>query len=272
MKIKISIVLLLLSTTLFSQEINTDIRNYQSFKNGTTYFIKSGTEQFDNIVANVFEKYWTINDFKMISSSEIEKIKGDSSFFVDIFEYSFNRTGGTTGALHMHYGVQKLIMFKDLKKKKTPKDVIAQVQLNEMNLVDLIFSVKLMQSQIDFVYQLNTKKELDIKSYLKEVREKNMKSIQGKTLYLIQEDLKTPSEEQLKKIYRHKFKFTNQEEIEKAILEQNEEVVIAKIINYMNLRFVLFINAGNGELLYGKVMKGFNQSQIGPTFFKDIDE
>jgi len=270
---KLSLILLLLSCYCYSQEINTDIREYKSFKDGTTYFILSNDKKYNKIVNDILTKYWTVNKFEMIKSNQIENLKGDSSFFVDQVEYGFSRTAGTTGALNMAYGVTKLAMFKDFK-KNTPKDVMSLVQIDKISPIEMLFSIQMMQSQINFVFDLNKKKDLDIKDYLDEVNERNKKRIQSKTLYVTRNGLKDDidHEEGLKKIYNYKFIFTTTENIEKAIEDQNEDVVFTKVINYKNLKFVLFICAKNSELLYGRVMTGFNQQEIGPKFFKDINE
>ena len=173
----------------------------------------------------------------------------------------------------MDYGVTKLAMFKEYK-KNTPKGVLSLVQIDKISPVEMLFSIQMMQSQINFVFELNSKKDLDIKDYLEEVNERNKKRIQNKTLYLTRTGLKDEidNEEGLKKVYNYKFIFTTRQDIEKAIEDQNEDAVFLKMINYKNLKFVLFIGAKNSELLYGRVMTGFNQAEIGPKFFKDVNE
>ena len=155
---KISLILLLISSCCYSQEINTDIREYKSFKEGTTYFVMSRDKKYNTIVNDILTKYWTVNKFKMIPSNQIEKLKGEGSFFVDQVEYSFSRTGGTTGALNMDYGVTKLAMFKEYK-KNTPKGVLSLVQIDKISPVEMLFSILMMQSEINFVFDLNKKKE-----------------------------------------------------------------------------------------------------------------
>lgn len=270
---KLTLILLFVISNCYSQEINTDIRKYASFKTGTTYFVTSKDVKYNKMLEDILVKYWKVNKYEMIASNQIEKLKGESSFFVDLVEYSFSRTAGTTGALNMSYGVQKLAMFKDYK-KNTPKEVMSLIQLDEIAPLDLLFGIQLLQSQINLVFEMNTKKDMDIKDLLEEISERKQKSIQSKTLYLNPGSLKSgiDNEEGLKKIYSHKFEFTTKEKIDKAIENQDENVVYAKVINYRNLKFVLFINAKNSELMYGRVMTGFNQAEIGPKFFKDINE
>ena len=168
---KISLILLLIISKGYSQEVNTDIREYVSFKEGTTYFVKSSDKKYNQIISDILTKYWTVNKFEMIASNQIEKLKGERSFFVDQVEYSFSREGGTTGALNMAYGVTKLAMFKDYK-KNTPKGVLSLVQLDKVSPVEMLFAIQLMQSQINFVFELNTKKDLDIKDFLEEPDQK----------------------------------------------------------------------------------------------------
>jgi hypothetical protein len=159
---KLSVILLLLSSYCYSQEVNTDIREYGSFKEGTTYFIMSSDKKYNKIINDILIKYWTVNKFEMIKPNQVEKLKGASSFFVDQVEYSFSRTAGTTGALNMAYGVTKLAMFKEYK-KNTPKDVLSLVQLDKISPVEMLFSIQMMQSEINFVFDLNKKKDLDLK-------------------------------------------------------------------------------------------------------------
>ena len=109
---------------------------------------------------------------------------------------------------------------------------------------------------------------------MEEVSEKNMKRIKEKKLYLSYSDLKDDIDtvEKLKKIYNYRAEITTKEKIEQVIKDQDADAVVTKVINYKNLKFVLFIAAKNSELMYGRVMTGFNQMQIGPKFFKDINE
>lgn len=109
---------------------------------------------------------------------------------------------------------------------------------------------------------------------LEEINDRKKKRIQEKTIYFLPNDLKSKinSKEELDKIYDYKYKFVSREELDTAIIEQNENVVYAKIVNYSNLRFVLFFQAKDSELLYGRVMAGFNQLDIGPKFIKDLND
>lgn len=270
---KLIVILLLIISKSYSQEINTDIREYKSFKEGTTYFVKTRDSKYNQMINDIISKYWTVNKFEMIAPNQVDKLKSDSSFFVDQVEYSFSREGGTTGALNMAYGVTKLAMFKEYK-KSTIKGVLSLVQVDKISPVEMQFAIQLMQSQINFVLELNTKKDLSIKDFLDEVNDKNLKRVKDKNLYLLSNTLKNGinSEEELKKIYNHRFELTSQAKIDQAILIQDEDVAYAKVINYKNLKFVLFICAKNSELLYGRVMTGFNQEEIGPKFFKDIND
>ena len=45
---KISLILLLIISKGYSQEVNTDIREYVSFKEGTTYFVKSSDKKYNH--------------------------------------------------------------------------------------------------------------------------------------------------------------------------------------------------------------------------------
>ena len=270
---KLTIILSFFISSCYCQDTNTDIREYKSFKDGTTYFITYKDAKYNKVVGDILSKYWTVNKFEMINSNQIEKLKGESSFFVDKVDYSFSRTGGTTGALNMAYQVPKLAMFKDYK-KTTPKGVLALVELENSTPLDMLFAIQFLQSQINLVFKLNTKSDLSIKDVLDEINDVNKKTIQSKKLYLIASSLKSGinTDEEFKKIYNYKFEFTTQQKIDKAIEVQDDDVVYLKVINYRNLRFVLFFNAKNSELLYGRVMTGFNQAEIGPKFFKDVNE
>ena len=107
----------------------------------------------------------------MIASKEVDKLKGESSFFVDQVEYSFSRTGATTGALNMDYGVPKLAMFREYK-KNAPKDVLSLIQLDKATPVEMLYAIQLLQSQINFVFELNTKRDLSIKDLLDKINDR----------------------------------------------------------------------------------------------------
>lgn len=272
MKKLLFVLVILISFSSFTQSTNTSINAYSNFKEGTTYFIKSGNSDFDSAISTIFNNYWNINKWKLISKDEIKTHRGESSFFMDLFEYSYTRTG-----VDMSYTVKKMMLCKDLEIKKKniePLGSLVITEIDEINLPELIYSIQLIQSQISFVLDLNKKKALDFKDMLEEINDRKKNRIKEKTLYFLPNDLKSKinSKEELDKIYDYKYSFVTKEEIETAIIEQNEDVVYSKIISFGSLRFVLFIQAKDSELLYGRVMTGFNQLYIGPKFIKDLND
>src|SRR5690606_34413416 len=133
----------------FSQITNTRIDAYNNFKEGTTYLIKSGNNDFDTQMSSIFSNYWSINKYSVISKEEAKNLKGETSFFIDLFEYNYERTG-----VSLSYTIKKMILFKDFKitkKEIQPSGGLISAQIDEITLPELIYSIQLIQSQINFV-------------------------------------------------------------------------------------------------------------------------
>ncbi|MEM1215884.1 MAG: hypothetical protein AAGJ82_09380, partial [Bacteroidota bacterium] len=196
--------------------------------------------------------------------------------FVDLYTYSYTRESSTTGMVNMDYEVSKFILSKDIKATDDgykPYRTLCSIQLDEVNPAELIYGVQLVNNLVRFAQSLDTKKELDFKDLLAELSDENRGSIQAQTLYLIQEELKSgiSTEEGMKGVYDHAFEFVTPAQIDEAIINQ-VNVVYTKIVNDRNLKYVVFIRAKDAQILYGKVMTGLNQAQIGPKLFKAINK
>lgn len=272
----ISIVVFPLS--LNSQIINTDISNYKSFDSGTTYFVKTTNDDLDSYIKSILDNYWTINNYKMISESEVAQTSNENSFYVDFFTYSFTREAGSTGALNMEYEVTKLLLFKALTEPKKdirkPIGTLSTIELNEVSPSEIFYSILLMQNQIKFVKELNINKSLKFKKFLKRINKKKKDVIKQKTLFLEKNQLrgKVDNIDKIKKLYDYDVEIKSKEDIEKAIMKTNSDVVYARFIRMRTLHFLVIINAENGEMLFGKVSTGFFQNQIGPRFLKKMNK
>lgn len=270
--------LFVFSLSLTGQIINTDISNYKSFDNGTTYFVKTTNNDIDSYIETILENFWTINNYEIITESEVSQTSNENSFYVNFFTYSFTKDAGSTGALNMEYEVTKLLLFKALTEPKKdirkPIGTLSSIELDEITPSELLYSIQLLQNQIKFVKELNIKKRLDFKDFLKKVNKKKKTLIKEKTLFLKQSQLSSRvyDSDKVKKFYEYKFEIKSEEEIEKAILNQDSNVIYAKFIRLRTLHFLIIINAANSEILYGKVSTGFSQNTIGPRFLKDMSK
>ncbi|MCB0753725.1 MAG: hypothetical protein KDC52_19790 [Ignavibacteriae bacterium] len=266
------------SLSLSSQVINTSNVNYKSFDDGTTYFIQSENTELNSAIESILEKYWTINNFQMVTESQVPSEPNEKSFYLGFFTYNFSREAGRTGALDMDYSVTQLILFKALseskKDKRKPIETLATVELNEITPVDILQSIQILQSQIKFVKKLDTKKRLDFKELLSEICEQRKIKIKDKTLYLNEYQLspRLGSKEDVEKVYSLPFEIKSKEEIEEAILNQEPNIVYAKFVRLRTLHFLVIIDAENSDILYGKVSTGFTQNMVGPRFLKDISK
>jgi len=267
-----------ISSNLSCQIINTKISNYETFDDGTTYFVKTTNDDLDAFIEYILKNYWTINNFEMISESEVPLTSKENSFYADFFTYSFTREAGSTGALNMEYSVTKLLLFKALTEPKKdirePIGTLSTIELNEISSAEIFYSILLMQNQIKFVKELGINKSLKFKKFLKIINKKKKNLMKQKTLFLEKSQLnsRVNTIDKIKKRYDYDVKIKSKEEIEKAILSNNSDVVYARFIRMRTLHFLLIINAENGELLYGKVSTGFSQNKIGPRFLKKMNK
>lgn len=273
-------ILFVSSFNLFSQIINTSNVNYKSFEQGKTYFIESENEEINTYIKAILKTYWTINEFEFISESEVDTKSSDNKFYVNFFTYEFSRqtTDNSPSALNMNYSVTKLILFKALsetKKKDNRKPIgtLATIELQEISQTELLYSIQNLQSQIKYVLNLNTKKEIKFKKLLSTISDLRHNDLMEKTLYLTEDQLspRIKTIEDIKKYYDHPVEIKSKDEIETAILNQDQNVIYAKFIRLTTLHFLIIISAENSELIYGKVSTGFTQNKIGPRFFKDMN-
>lgn len=272
------IITCILSLSVNSQIINTDISNYKSFDSGTTYFVKTGNDDLDGYIDALLSKYWTINNFEMIPESKVVQESNENNFYASFFTYSFSREAGSTGALNMDYTVTKLLFFKALteakKEIRQPIGTLSTIELSEVSPAEILYSIRVLHSQIELVKELKYKKALKFKKFLSEISEKRKSILHDKVLYVSEEQLSPRSREieEIKKYYEHPFEIKSKEEIENAILYQEANVVYARFIRLGTLHFLMIIDAENSNLIYGKVSTGFTQDMIGPRFFKDMSK
>ncbi|WMI69166.1 hypothetical protein [Mangrovimonas sp. YM274] len=279
------VALLTVSVTGFGQIVNTNIDNYKTFKEGTTYFVKSEDESLNTYMIEFLADYWTVNPYKIIDASELDATVGEHAYFVNFLEHHYENRSRTSA---QEYTLLQLTMFRELTeakkkgKKRYPRDVLGTVELKyvepkekwDITPAELRYAIRLLNNQIDFVFEMNISKDLNFKDFLDVVNEKKKAIVKEKTWYLNDEALKSKvnSAEKIKKLYSYPFELKSEEEIDAAVFNQEANVVYGKMIRLRTLYFYLLIDAETSELLYGRVTSGMFLDLVGPKFLRDVNE
>ncbi len=226
-------------------------------------------------IQEVVKKFWKATDYKFISMDEFDQKKNnpDYSFLmlVKINYYKEDRVDTEYSFLSLMLGKKGAREVNDLPDLCSFPLAYADVD-QDSYLYKLGAAVKFMQRHVKNTLDnpdLNT--DNIIRHYMK-----NTEAIEGKTLYLLaddmEDDIDTPRE--VKKYYDGKVEFVTPEKIEQAIDNSNADVVFLHKVgpgprSKKARCFKLIVGADNAELYYFKFHK-INRRKPDGFLVKDL--
>jgi len=215
-----------ISNTGFSQSYIPSKEEVTSFFNTKTLIVLEDNPmlQYNINIKSVIEKYWTITEYDFISFKEFEEKRQDPQYsFLLMTQVSFQRD-----KLDARYNFLQLLLGKKaFRVNQMPE--ICSVPLAYYGVYEDSYVYKL-GTLVRFIQKhvtLLKEKPGMVSSNVLEYYNKNIKNIQDKVLYLVQDELakEINSVPRIKKVYPYKFKIVTREEIEEAIENQDENVV-----------------------------------------------
>ncbi|WP_439181521.1 hypothetical protein [Carboxylicivirga taeanensis] len=217
---------LLLVHLAFAKEHLPAAHDYQALLKTKTLVVMDANpmSDFNFKIKEVMESVWTLTDFEFITNKEFEAKKHNPSYsflLTTVATFSADRTKARYNFLSLLLG-QPNTEVKDLPD-------LCSLPLSYLRVDDTRYAYKLeafIRFIQDHVHLMSERPEL-IKANAFKYYNKNVKSLEDKTLYLVKEDL-TPEINtlaKLKKTYPYKVQIVTQEEVEDAIGRKDDTVV-----------------------------------------------
>ncbi len=180
--------------------------------------------EYNFVIKEVMEQEWNITEFEFITVKEFEELRMDPQYsFLYMSKVTFenDKTDAIYRFLHLSLG-------GDYFRKNQMPDIasvpLAYYNVEEDNYIyKLAILVRFIQNHALLIKE---HPEIVSANVLQHYND-NIKDIQGKTLYLLEEELSDDvnSTARIKKIYSSNFRIVTKEAITKAIAERNNDVV-----------------------------------------------
>ncbi|MCQ2204464.1 MAG: hypothetical protein MJZ15_08490 [Bacteroidales bacterium] len=246
-------------TASFAQSSVPTAEDYSNLDDTRTLVVLDDNilSDFNIKIKKVMEKEWNLTKYDIISRKEFEAKRTNPS-------YSFLTTTTVTyekDKTKARYTYLSLLMGKEKTKVNTMPDLIS-IPLAYASVVDQNYVYKL-TAFVRFVEKHVNMIKND-PSILKKYADKpltyynkNTKSLAGKTLYLVKEDLEKSlqSEKAVAAIYPYKFKFVTADDVTAAIENSEKDIVflhkVGPEVAKANTRcFKMIIGADDSEVYY----------------------
>lgn len=210
--------------------------------------------EYNYVIKDVMEQEWDITDYEFISFSEFEEKRLDPKYsFLYMTQVSFehDKTDARYRFIHLSLGGDYFRM------NQMPD--IASVPVAYYNVEEEYYGYKLgilvrfIQNHVKLIKE---HPEIVSANVFKHYND-NIKDMQGKTLYILENELakEINSAARIKKIYPYKFQIVTKEEIEEAITERRDDVVFLHKVGpegtKLNARcYKVVIGAGDANFYY----------------------
>ena len=210
--------------------------------------------EYNFFVKKVMEQEWTITDYEFINQSEFEKKRLDHQYsFIYMSKVTFehDKTDAQYRFLHLSLGGDyfRLNQMPDL----------AQIPIAYFGVDEDSYGYKfgiLLRFMQNHAKHIKDNPKIVSSNVLKHYND-NIKKIQGKTLFLLEDELakEVNTAARIKKIYPYKFKIVTQDEIERAIKERDDKVVFLHKVGpegtKINARsYKILVGAGDANFYY----------------------
>ena len=243
-------------TGLSAQEHLPTKGEYDAFYKTKTMVVMDSNPMtdFNFKIKEVMENSWNITDYDFITELEFETMKNDP-------RYSFLLTTTVTfknDKIKARYTFLSLLLGEKNSNVRNMPD-LCSIPLSYLRVEDAAYAYKL-DAFIRFIQdhvRLMTKHPELIKENVFRYYNKNLKSLKGKTLYLVAEDVEPAinTDKKIKKVYPFDVKFVSRDEIMEAIERKDPDVVfLHKVgpqgIGYHARCFKFIIGAADAKLYY----------------------
>ncbi len=255
-KINLLITLAFCVTSLFAKEHMPTADEYKAFMNTKTLVVMdvNPMSDFNFKIKDVMESVWTLTDFEFISNEEFEDKRNDPSYsflLMTVATFDADKTKARYNFLSLLLGET------DTQVRNLPD--LCSLPLSYVRVEDTSYAYKL-EAFIRFIQdhvKLMTERPELIKANAFKYYNNNIKSLNGKTLYLVKEDLTADvnTASKIKSIYPHNVKIVSQDEVEEAIKRKDENVVFLHKVGpegtkYKARCYKILIGADSSQFYY----------------------
>ena len=258
MKIKIALLLsfITLVSNAFTKELLPTKEEYAAFMKTKTLVVMdvNPMSDFNFKIKEVMETVWTLTDYEFVSNAEFEQKRNDPSYsflLVTIATFDVDKTKA-------RYNFLSLLLGQSNRQVRDMPD-LCSLPLSYLRVEDTSYAYKL-EAFVRFIQdhvKLMSKQPKLIKANALKYYIKNTKSLQGKTLYLVKEDL-TPEINTLGKIraiYPYNVQIVTHNEVESAIERKDKNVVFMHKVGpegtkYKARCYKILIGADNSSQFY----------------------
>ena len=241
---------------LYSQEYVPTNEDIQDFLQSKTYVVLEDNPmvEYNFVIEELIPKVWHITSYEFIKYSEINNYIADRrNSFLLLTQVTFNKD-----KLQARYKFLSLLLGGRGKRLEDLPD-LCSVPLSYYDVDEESYIYKL-GSMLEFVQQ-HVRLIHDDPSVISEniftYYNKNINDIQGKTLYLVKEELEPDinSLSKIKKYYAGNVSFVSKEEIKKAISEKKPDVVFLHKVGPEGTRkkarcYKVLIGSGDARFYY----------------------
>jgi hypothetical protein len=184
--------------------------------------------EFNLVMQQVMPEEWTITPYGFISWKEFEQKRKDRAYsFIILDQVKFEKdiTDAKYNFVSLLLGGSALTL--------TAMPDLCSLPVSYAGIGDIDYSYKLgifLRFMQNHVKMLMEKPSLASENILKLYND-NISQIQGKTLYLVAEDMAKDvnTAAKIKKVYSGPFKIVSKEEVQKAISEKRDVVILHKV-------------------------------------------
>lgn len=241
------------------------------FKGTTTLVVLDGRDiAFDAMLSESVKKYWKVTPFEIINSERFEKEKSNTAYsFLVLTQVVF-----TQDKIELSYNFLNLLLAHpsgDINEMP----VIANIPFcgNPFTSSQHIFKTGVLLKTIQ--YEANQMLQYPKKGKLSSYN-RNIPNLKGKTLLISKDDITTGMADSslLKKYYKNSIKVVSREEVEKAVINETENIAILHKVLYDDSAttgrcYKMIIDANNGTIYYYN-MDRISTSKPGMILKKDF--
>ncbi|MCT4603864.1 MAG: hypothetical protein N4A59_13315 [Marinifilum sp.] len=255
-KLPTLLLLFLVSLTCVAQEHMPTHADYLAFAKTKTLIVLDDNpmSEYNFRIKDVIKKNWTITDYEFISNKDFEQKRFNSQYsFIINSIVTFNKD-----KTKARYNFLSLVMGGKEKRIANMPD-LCSVPLSYKHVHEDVYSYKLpcfirfMQKHVSLV----SKNPQIITENVLKYYNKNASLLQGKTLYLIKNELQKEvnSIGKIRKVYSGKVKIVTKEDVENAIDNKNKGVVFLHKVGPENSKtkarcFKILVGANDSDFYY----------------------
>jgi hypothetical protein len=270
------IIFSIISSNSFGQLAGSDYngKDLEQFKASKTYYVQTGSAEFDSAVASGLKEYWKITPYEIINGEDFNKRITDNtcSFLVSISFVPEEGFGSCSYLAVFNGGKKKLQSYSRY-------DMITYAPISdymgEPKNTDCAFRVRNMIAGMVNVFDVVQKNELKggmkkIRGELQEIYNADASKIKQRTL-LVNEDgistsIKAPaghvakklSKEQFDEKYPFKFEYVKKEKIAEVIKEKSTDYYYLELASGSDTH-VFVIDPSDGKVVFFKGQEGGRQ-------------